>query len=491
MTKKELTRGIVFLLLAALIFQLLTTIFIPKWYGTWQSTRIVDGFYELPEDSLDVVLLGSSQTIMGLSPLELYEEYGISSYSFGTEEQPIYATYYWLKEILRFHTPQVVVVDVNEIIHSCNEAAYRKAFDYMEWSEVKWEAVRNHCESNEDLSMLSYLLPFTNYHSRWDQLSEDDFTYLSTDKTDPYFGFVISSGTCEIDYDGFTPKTNAIIEQPEEEAYEYIQKIVDLCGQENINLLFVKTPRAGWSQEKHDLMKWISKETDTPFLDFNEKSIMKEMAFDYSKNARDGSHLNIYGAEKVGSFLGTYLKEHYELQDRRGDSYYSLWSEMLSKYQMQSQEAKLVNSMTFENWLNQLQNHHTLLLSVSDGYLLQNLHEGIWNKLEDLGFNVSALKSGADYVSVVENGMILAEHAGLGISDFHGIMTDGAYFELSVTNPDQDQDENPSVCTISIDHIDYAVEGEGLHLAVYDPIDREVVDSILVNTQTSEYPLIK
>lgn len=487
MQKKELARGILFILLVAIIFQLLTTIFVPKWYGTWQSTRIVDGFYELPQNSLDVVLMGSSQTIMGLSPMELYEDCGISSYSFGTEEQPMYATYYWLKEILRFHSPQVVVLDINELLHNCSEASYRKAFDYMEWSNVKWEAVQTHCQKNEDLSILSYLFPFIQYHSRWDELSKDDFTYLHTKKADPYFGFVISSGTCEIDYKGIEAQPNALPDQANPEAYEYLLKIIALCQQKNMDLLFTKTPRAGWSPEEHNLFEQIAAQYQIPFLDFNNKSIMQEMGFDYGLDARDGSHLNIYGAEKVGKYLGTYLKENYNLQDHRTDEAYTFWADMLPVYEKQKQDAKLVNTTIFREWLELLPNQHVLLLAVSDGYLLWEFDEEIWLKLSKLGLNIDALKSGADYVAVAEQGSTQCEHADLGIHGFTGILSDGSYYSMSVTNPETEEDLVPSVSSIEINHEEYAISGEGLHFVVYDPSDQEIVDSIWVNTQAPEY----
>ena len=65
MKKSEWIRGVCFLAVLAALFQILTTVLKPKWYGTWQSTRIVDGFYEMEQDTIDVALLGSSQTIMG------------------------------------------------------------------------------------------------------------------------------------------------------------------------------------------------------------------------------------------------------------------------------------------------------------------------------------------------------------------------------------------------------------------------------------------
>lgn len=485
MKKKELVRGIIFLILAALIFQILTTVFIPKWYGTWQSTRIVDGYYELPENSLDVVLLGSSQTIMGLSPMELYKHHGISAYSFGTEEQPMYATYYWLKEILRTHTPKVVVLDVNELIHTSSEAAYRKAFDYMEWSEVKWEAIKTHCDEYEELSLMSYVLPLTNYHSRWDELEAADITYLTSDKTDPYLGFVISHGTCEVEYDGTPSRPEMEADPADPEAYAYLQKIIQLCKEEKIQLLFVKTPRAGWNPGKHNLVVQIAQEAEVPFLDFNDKDIMAAMQFDYMADARDGSHLNIYGAEKVGAYLGDYLTEHYELPDRRGDSAYAYLSQMEALYDLQAEDAKLATCEYLEPWLDQLQDRYILYLAVSDGYLLQNFPETIWSKLQSHGLNTATLQSGADYTAIVTESQIVCEQSGLGISDVYGTFGEASY-EFSVWNPEEGE-EGASICSIRINRQEYAIEGEGLHMVVYDPVDEEVIDSICVDMTGTDF----
>ena len=43
----------------------------------------------------------------------------------------------------------------------------------------------------------------------------------------------------------------------------------------NVELLFTKTPRPGWNQHRHNLVDQISKETNTPFLDFNKNYIHK------------------------------------------------------------------------------------------------------------------------------------------------------------------------------------------------------------------------
>ena len=57
------------------------------------------------------------------------------------------------------------------------ESCTRKAFDYMHWSSVKKDAVKTICKLDENQSELSYYLPNIRYHTRWKELSENDFTY--------------------------------------------------------------------------------------------------------------------------------------------------------------------------------------------------------------------------------------------------------------------------------------------------------------------------
>ena len=44
-------------------------------------------------------------------------------------------------------------------------------------------------------------------------------------------------------------------------------------------------------------------------------------------------HLNPRGASKVTAFLGVWLAENYDLEDRRGDHAYAYWDENLKKYE--------------------------------------------------------------------------------------------------------------------------------------------------------------
>ena len=54
-------------------------------------------FYDLPENTVDVLFLGSSHMGMNLSTDILWNKYGIAGYKCWGSVQPIWNTYYYLK----------------------------------------------------------------------------------------------------------------------------------------------------------------------------------------------------------------------------------------------------------------------------------------------------------------------------------------------------------------------------------------------------------
>ncbi len=114
MLKKKYIRGplkvLSFAVCFAAIFLLLQPFFVPKFQR--DSTSIVNGFYKLEEDSLDVLFLGASQMFCGVNAQKLTEEYGISSYDFGASAQSLNITDYYLREALKTQKPKLVMVEV-------------------------------------------------------------------------------------------------------------------------------------------------------------------------------------------------------------------------------------------------------------------------------------------------------------------------------------------------------------------------------------------
>ena len=79
----------------------------------YDTTRKVEGFYAEEKASLDFVFIGSSQMFTSVVPAVLWEEYGITSYDFGANEQPMYLSYYYIREALKYQNPKAIVLEVS------------------------------------------------------------------------------------------------------------------------------------------------------------------------------------------------------------------------------------------------------------------------------------------------------------------------------------------------------------------------------------------
>jgi hypothetical protein len=92
--------------------------------------------------------------------------------------------------------------------------------------------------------------------------------------------------------------------------FEEIMKTISICKESNINLIISSAPYfvslySPNHTKFHKLLKFKSEENGWDYIDFNQK--FEELDLKLS-DFMDGSHLNIYGANKVTIDLALYLK---------------------------------------------------------------------------------------------------------------------------------------------------------------------------------------
>ncbi len=80
---------------------------------------------------------------------------------------------------------------------------------------------------------------------------------------------------------------------------------------------------------------------------------------------RDEEHLNDFGARKVTSHLGQYLKENYALPDRRTDTQPNAW-DMASMYRERKEWKEYMEATTARECLELLQEDKNFILVVTD-----------------------------------------------------------------------------------------------------------------------------
>jgi len=328
--KKYLAIFIYCVLFTVLLF-FLSPIFVPKWRSGEDNYigSIVRGYYSEGENSLDLLFLGNSDMYRAILPIELWDKYGIASYAYTSPGQRTWTGYYVFEDALLYQHPKVIVYNVDSLNSSnqSNESIYRKSFDNMKWTKNKVKAIfGNDGFQFKRREKIEYVFPILRFHDRWKELNNEDFKYAYKEHFS-YKGYDLIATSKPYEGGKSYMKDKKETYELIENVRGYLDRIVERCKEEGIELVLVEVPSAdSWSLAKSKAVQEYADSKGLTFIDLNLH--LDDMKFDWKKNTPDGGdHLNIYGAEKVTEFLGEYLHENYDLPDRRNDEKYSRWYE--------------------------------------------------------------------------------------------------------------------------------------------------------------------
>ena len=301
---KNFLKALVFVLIFAVLFSYTQTLLSRKsTEGWWNTTAKIDGFYNSPKNEYDVMFFGSSNTYCSFNPLVIWKETGVKSYVFATQQQPVWATYHYMVDAFKTQSPELVVMDV--LMLSKNDEVYDDGVNYtfcdnMPLSKNKVELAWASAPKGERFGLLCN---FVKYHSRWSELEKKDFEYKKSEMYDYSKGFCMLTGK----YNGeiIREDVSGVTECAElmEKNSLYLQKIIDLCRQEGVRLMFVKTPSNATVEEKkyYNSVQKLAEENGVEFVDYN--LYYDEIGLDLGNDFYDGTHLNVWGAEKFSEFF--------------------------------------------------------------------------------------------------------------------------------------------------------------------------------------------
>lgn len=153
----------------------------PKYVSAIAEGSLIEEYYG-EKGNHDVIFVGDCEVYESFSPITLWERYGITSYIRGSAQQLIWQSYYLLEETLKYEKPEVVVFNVLAMKYDKpqKEAYNRLALDGMKMSFSKLKSIR--ASMLEDESIMDYLFPLLRYHSRWSELTKEDFQYVYKEK---------------------------------------------------------------------------------------------------------------------------------------------------------------------------------------------------------------------------------------------------------------------------------------------------------------------
>lgn len=274
--------------------------------GAWNMTTKIAGFYNAPKNEFDVIFFGSSNTYCSFNPLVLWEETGIKSYVFATQNQPLWATYYYMKDAFRRQTPKVVVLDALMLTKHTEYFDDGVNYSFADDMPLSLDKIRLVQASVPPEDRFDLLFNFTKYHSRWNELTQEDYTFRRDEERDYLKGYVLLENTytsaIRHDVSGVTATAELY-----EKNVEYLEKIVALCKENDVELMLVKTPNNKTAaQEAHyKAVSQLAAEHGLAFVDYN--AYYSEIGLELATDFYDKSHLNYKGAEKFTRYFAKSL----------------------------------------------------------------------------------------------------------------------------------------------------------------------------------------
>ena len=320
---------LLFVFLFVTIFEYTSYVLVNK-----SESKALSIIMEQEDDYYDVILCGPSHMQYGIQPAQLFGEYGIVSCNTSTAAQSIPTTYYVITEMIQKHSPELVVLDLFCLFYPdvyFTPTRFHQAIDYFDLSKVKVEAIEDLVDENKDEFYLNYLL----YHSRWKELTKDDYTvrsswnetYALLYRTEPFAN-------------DFVPvPTDERVEIPDV-SLEYLEKIVTLFKETDTKLLLTVIPyradvdnnntSAILQQQMYNTVEVLAEEWGVDYL--NGLWYLADMEFDFTTDMNEFSHVNALGAKKITTFYGKFLNENYQLPDRTDETRYFSWFEDYQEY---------------------------------------------------------------------------------------------------------------------------------------------------------------
>ena len=331
-TKDQLVIKITaFLGIFCFLFSYFSTIFNPYSHRDVPMIARFDSFYDQPENSIDVLYLGASSLYMGIIPLDIWEKHGFTGFVRATAIQAPVVSYYYLVETLKYQSPNVVVIETNSIFNKYQvdeeESSLRRSIDPMRFSNEKLQLIVEVTSKSERQTIASYIFPLLRYHSRWDELTRNNFEKSANEIIDPnkgYYGLYFNTSSVNFPQDFMQPADKA--KNLSKDSLNYYEKMIQLCQENNIQVVLITMPRTNWDYPMHLGIQQLADKYNLQYVDYCLDENMEIIDLDTNTDFADDIHLNTLGAKKVSHHLGGFLQDMYHLADKRNDPAYQQWN---------------------------------------------------------------------------------------------------------------------------------------------------------------------
>lgn len=385
---KNILKASAFLILLCAVIISLNGVLILK---NQTGPRQMEAFYKLPNNSLDVLTIGSSHVFMNINTGALWDEYGIAAFNLGASRQPFWNSYYCLAEALKTQKPKLVILDVYYAM--ANYEYSREAESVLNIAGMKLSQNRFEASKATAANYPDYFLGLPLYHDRYASLGESDFpTIRNKELLANWKGYVPAFGNNGLEAN---PSSSLVDELKPLSAKTdlYLRKTIELAQEEGIPILLVSIPYPWTENEqfKYNAVEAIAAEYEIPFLTSETMLQNAELNFVGSdSDLADSTHLNYQGGHKIASYLGEYIKQNYAIPDRRGETGYESWQKDAEAILLKSKQDIVTKTEDIRSWLSVVdsESRYTLVVCIPNLEILNGPASDLQNALQEDGFEV-------------------------------------------------------------------------------------------------------
>ncbi len=492
-----------FLVLLLRAVETVTYLFRSTGYGRLH----VIGMYE--EGPLDMVYIGSSSAFTYWQPLKAWNDCGFTSYAYAENSFRGDGFIHAMKEVYKTHTPELFVIDLRSILRVDDgfyEPAIRNCADSMDLFSInRWRMIWDYMKNQtvpEDEDLLSYYFDLAKYHTNTQNLaSQEAWEYRDNRAACRNKGWEW--------FDTWEPLTQPEGVETDERAslevknMDTLIELLEYCRKEDTEVLFAVSPyqitREDWA--KYNTMSDIIESYGYRCLNAND--YYREMGIDFSTDFYNGSHANLFGAEKYTDYLEHYMAETYSLSDHRGQAGYDSWqAEYIRFAEEEAQHRKTVAAMIKEaqegrkigarmqqendtaEWAALAEDQRFVILISEIGRIKKPVQEAEAKILKRWGLDGSS----GNGIRVISDQTVLYTNEKDGASRHTGTYGSG---RTANDHADYSIDIQKDCSSIQAGSEEFKCEKEGVYAVVVDKNYLDVVDAVNITNCNGELVLAR
>ena len=323
----KIVKTAIFTLILIILFHIFTNILINKGsLGKADQYQLrIKEFYDEVPGTLDAVYIGASHVYTYWQAPIAWNRDGITVFPFSSGSQPVTAIPFLIEEVKKTQPQALIIANINQIVVTDTKAnSIHWLVDTIPFSKNKLNMIQSLYEDGEgadapDIS--EYFFPMIRFHSRWNELTDQDIHFNRTDRVKGacYFNDFFEK---EVDVSQNYEKVDLNKRIPlSQYGCVALENILNYCDAEKVNILFVIVPQFTGDERRtaqyNSAQDYIESRGYT-VLNFTQQT--EELGMNITQDYLDsvGKHLNIHGALKFTNYFADYLVEHYGFENKRG-----------------------------------------------------------------------------------------------------------------------------------------------------------------------------